>query len=224
MTANHSRTRRAALAAFLVLALLAALAPASVRAQDASAPFSTKWALSAWARPPRRGPTPLVAVLWLTLEEDFHAYANPAGRHRHAHQPAPARGRGRARRCRCSKPSRHQRAGHLRPQAHGEHLPRHRAAVRATGPGAPASAWNLRGTLALAACSDKNCWPLRAEVALYLRRLVAELPDAPVHLLVPRSIRRSPPPTPAATPWPPPRRAWRPRARPAPRPAPFEPR
>lgn len=176
MTANHSRSRRAALAAFLVLALLAALAPASVRAQDASAPFSTKWALFRVGEAAPSGPTPLVAVLWLTLEEDFHAYANPAGdtgmptslrlREGEAGPPLPV----------------------LYPPGTSESDIFDPKLTVNTYHGTvplfvqldlePGERLDLRGTLALAACSDKNCWPLRAEVALTYDGAVAELPDA----------------------------------------------
>ncbi|MCK9240237.1 cytochrome c biogenesis protein CcdA [Desulfocurvus sp.] len=176
MIANHPRLRRAALAALLVVSALAALAPAPLRAQDATEPFSTKWALFRVGEAARSGPTPLVAVLWLTLEESFHAYANPPG----------ATGMPTSLRLREGEagpplavlyPPGTQEPDVFEPKLT---VNTYHGTVPLFVPLEldPGERLDLRGTLALAACSDKNCWPLRAEVALTHDGPLAELPDA----------------------------------------------
>lgn len=176
MTVIHSRLARAAVAALLVLAALAVLPPSPARAQGAAEPFSTKWALFRVGEAAQSGPTPLVAVLWLTLEEGFHAYANPPGetgmpttlRLREGESLLPL--------------TVFYPPGSQEPDVFDPKLTvnTYYGTVPLFVPldAEPGEGVQLRGTLSLAACSDENCWPLRAEVSLTHDGPVAELPDA----------------------------------------------
>lgn len=151
----------------LAIALFATLAcPPALRAQaqPPKAPFSTSWELFRVGEVPADGPARLMAVLWLTLDTGYHAYANPPGE------------TGLATTLR------------LRTDASGPLLPvlyppgteepdvfdpsmtvntysgtMPLFVPLAAPPGAPLA---LSGTLSLAACSDENCWPLRTDITL----------------------------------------------------------
>jgi len=176
MTVIHPRFARATLAALVILAALAAWPPAGARAQAPVEPFSTKWALFRVGEAAQSGPTQLVAVLWLTLEDNFHAYANPPGetgmpttlrlREGNSAVPLPV-----------LYPPGSQEPDTFDPKLT---VNTYHGTVPLFVPldADPGEVIQLRGTLSLAACSDANCWPLRAEVTLTHDGPLAELPDA----------------------------------------------
>lgn len=166
-----SHCMRLATLLFLVLLL-----PVSAPAAPAAAPdfYTLKWELF---RVGQADPAPeLLAVLWLELDEGFHAYANPPGETGMPTQLSVSLDQGPALRVIYPK-------GEEKPDVFDPALKA--LTYQGTTPlfvrlgQLPAKAQTLAGTLAFAACSDTNCWPLRESLSLPLDGLdVAALPDA----------------------------------------------
>jgi len=161
---------RLALLVFLLCMPLAALA----QTPDQAEIHSLKWELY------RDGdPAPdaeLLAVLWLTLNDGYHAYANPSGQTGlpttltvsvDSGVPLPVV----------------YPAGEEEPDVFDPAMTVN--TYEGTTPlfvrlgHLPAGARNLTGTLSFAACSQTNCWPMREPVSLSLAGVdPAALPDA----------------------------------------------
>ncbi|MBU1001162.1 MAG: thioredoxin family protein [Proteobacteria bacterium] len=150
--------------------------PASALAVPAAPPdfYSLKWELF---RVGEAEPAPeLLAVLWLELDEGYHAYANPPGETGMPTHLSVSVDQGPA--LKVIYPE-----GEEGPDVFDPSLRVHSyygATPLFVRLGRlPAKAEALSGTLSFAACSDTNCWPLRENVSLPLAGLdLAALPDA----------------------------------------------